>query len=171
MVTKYRLQVKWGHKEDFGPIRLRPDVTPGWHCVASVCGWKVPALSIVRYINSGYSHNPSRAAAAVVRGLLHMRWITQENPSNSKHMSKSIALPLPQDRWKSLSESRGQWESVQSGLCDTDRDAALVSTLLGCISTSLSEAVKLHRYWNKLVLHRQPLVRTSISFSPYAPAQ
>lgn len=29
MVSKYGLQVKGGHKDDFGPICLRPDVTAG----------------------------------------------------------------------------------------------------------------------------------------------
>lgn len=65
--TKYGLQVKWGHKDDFGPICPRPDVTAGWHCVASARGWKVPALSIVRYINGSYSHNPSRAAVKLLQ--------------------------------------------------------------------------------------------------------
>lgn len=144
MVNKYTLQVKWGHKKDFGPICLRPDVRADWHCVASVCGWKVPALSIVRYINGGCSHNPSRAAGEPLQlseGCSICAGLLEKPPATVNTCLRASRCHFLRTGGN-LSESRGQWESVHSGAWDTYRDVALVSALL-CASVRPSQML-----WN-----------------------
>lgn len=192
MVTKYRRQVKWGYEkktlvQSVCGLTWRPADTVWQVCV---CGWKVPALSTGRYINGGYSHNPSRAAGEPLQlseGGSIRAGLLQKNPSNSKHMSESITLPLPQDRCKSPSESRGQWGEVFRVERGTQTGMLHLHPLCWYASARhISNTAKVHRartcflfpeLWgnsstrgrcsDKSALHRSPLVWTSISLSPY----